>query len=47
MLDGEDFYTPSNAIIFDTMKRLFMQDSPIDAITVADDLKNQKKLEAV
>lgn len=47
LLDGEDFYTPSNAIIFDTMKRLFMQDSPIDVITVADDLKNQKKLEAV
>ncbi len=29
------------------MKRLFMEDAPIDLLTVSDELKNQKKLEAV
>lgn len=46
-LEPSDFYNPANSIIFESMKTLFMEDVALDSLTIADNLRNTKKIEAV
>ncbi len=43
----EDFYVPSNRLVFDCMKRLNGKNLPIDITTLTDDLVSMDKLEVV
>ncbi len=42
---GTDFYKPSHALIFDAVTALYGQGEPVDAITVAEQLRRQGVLE--
>ena len=44
-LSSEDFYIPSNQIIFEAIKSLFDNNKPVDVISLADHLKSNGKLE--
>jgi replicative DNA helicase len=46
-LDNEDFYTPRNKLIFDAMLSLSEDSKPIDTVTIATILDQQKTLEDV
>ena len=43
----EDFYDGSNKEIFTTMLDMFRENKPVDIVTVCDELKRRKALEAV
>lgn len=47
LLESEEFYEPKNRKIFETIKTLANQGSPMDNITVSDALKNAGLLEEV
>ena len=42
-LSSEDFYIPSNQIIFEAIKSLFVNNKPVDVISLADYLKSNGK----
>ena len=42
-VDSGDFYQPSNRRIFNTMRRLFDDNIPVDVVTLADALKWRKQ----
>ena len=44
-LSSEDFYIPSNQIIFEAIKSLFDNNKPVDVISLADHLKSNGKFE--
>ena len=44
--DG-DFYIPSNRVVFQTMRRLFDNNQPVDPVTLADALKSDGQLDRV
>lgn len=44
ILMADDFYEPSHQLIYDSMIALFEQRKPIDAVTLANQLKKNKKL---
>ena len=46
-VDSGDFYQPSNRRIFNTMRRLFDDNIPVDVVTLADALKSEGELEKV
>lgn len=46
-LNPEDFYSESHQIIFDAMKSLYEKNSPIDIITLSDELEKRDKLAGV
>ncbi|MCA9528846.1 MAG: replicative DNA helicase [Myxococcales bacterium] len=46
-LEPEDFYSDANALIYDTIKRLFVRGQPMDQITVREELALMQKLSAV
>jgi len=45
MISSEDFYRNDHKVIYSAMTALFEKRSPIDLITITDELKGQKKLE--
>ena len=45
ILDAEDFYRSSHRLIFESMCRLSDQGTPIDYLTLVDDLKKERKLD--
>ena len=46
-LEPKDFYSETHKIIFEAMKNLYMQNSPIDFVTVVDMLEKKDVLETV
>lgn len=42
ILSPEDFYNTNNSLIFDTMKKLYVENKPIDIRTVANELGSSK-----
>jgi len=42
-----DFYIPSNRVVFQTMRKLFDNNQPVDPVTLADALKSEGQLERV
>ena len=47
VLKSEDFYKNDNAIIYDAITTLYAKSSPIDIITLKDELTSMGKLDAV
>ncbi len=45
LLAREDFYDPSNAIVYDAMIDLFSRNRPIDSVTVREVIDDKKQLE--
>ncbi|MDD6154218.1 MAG: replicative DNA helicase [Eubacteriales bacterium] len=43
----EDFYNAANKDIFAVMRKMFRENKPVDIVTLSDELKKVKKLEAV
>ena len=46
-LRGEDFYVPGNGEIFNAILSLFNSSTPVDQITLTDELNKRGQLEAV
>ena len=46
-LRDEDFYTPSNRIIFQALRTMFDKGMPVDPVSLADHLASEKQLERV
>jgi len=46
-LDSYSFYQPAHRIIFEAMTSLFSKNSPIDIVTVAEELKSKGSLEEI
>lgn len=46
-LEASDFYRPTHAAIFEAAKRLYIAESPIDHVSLADELERSNKLEQV
>ena len=46
-LREEDFYTPSNRIIFQALRTMFDKGLPVDPVSLADHLASEKQLERV
>ncbi len=46
-LKGSDFYQPANGVIFDAMVALFMQNEPVDAVTLKNKLAEQGVLDQI
>lgn len=46
-LTSSDFYRPTNAYVFDAMQALYLAGSPIDPVTVADELRRLGTLDQV
>ncbi len=44
-LESADFYVPANQAVFEAISSLYSSSQPIDAITVADQLRNQGELD--
>ena len=42
-----DFYIPSNRVVFQTMRKLFDNNQPVDPVSLADALKSEGQLERV
>jgi len=47
LLTREDFYDPSNSIVYDAMIDLFSRNRPIDSITVREVIDDKKQLEGI
>ncbi len=47
MLKLEDFYTPANRTIFETLSNLYERDNPLDLLTVEHELRGQGLLDQV
>lgn len=47
LLNNEDFYFEANREIFDSIKQVHMQNIPVDALTVTEELKKRGKIEYV
>lgn len=47
LLDVEDFYYEANMEIFESIKNVTMQNIPVDALTVSEELKKREKLDYV
>lgn len=47
VLKSEDFYRDAHKVLFDTMLELFQKDTPVDMVTLANELTSKQKLEAV
>ncbi|MCM8711397.1 replicative DNA helicase [Clostridium sp. SYSU_GA19001] len=47
VLKSEDFYRDAHKILFNTMLDLFQKDTPVDMVTLANELASSQKLEAV
>ncbi|MFZ2256457.1 MAG: DnaB-like helicase N-terminal domain-containing protein [Patescibacteria group bacterium] len=47
LLAKEDFYDPSNAIVYDAMIDLFSRNRPIDSVTVREVIDDKKQLEGI
>ena len=47
LLNSEMFYMPSHSIIFEAIKQLFVQRSPVDLLTVTDTLRKMGKVDQV
>ena len=47
ILNGDDFYSPSNKIIFNKMSSLYKENKPIDFVTLVDLLEKNGELESV
>nr|WP_300092887.1 replicative DNA helicase [Sedimentibacter sp.] len=47
LLNNEDFYFEANREIFDSIKHVHMQNIPVDALTVTEELKKRGKIEYV
>jgi replicative DNA helicase len=47
MLKSHDFYTETNAMIFEVMFDLYKQNKPIDIITVKEKLDDKKLLDKI
>lgn len=47
LLNGDDFYSPSNKIIFNKMSELYRENKPIDFVTLTDLLEKTGELESV
>ena len=46
-LEPRDFYSETHKMIFEVMKQLYLQNSPIDFVTVVDMLEKKEQLESV
>jgi replicative DNA helicase len=47
VIGANDFFKPSHAHVFDAITNLYAQGSPIDAVTVAEELRRANLLESV
>ncbi|MFA9423413.1 MAG: replicative DNA helicase [Sedimentibacter sp.] len=47
LLDNEDFYYEANKEIFDSIKQVYMQNIPVDVLTVSEELKKRGKLDYI
>lgn len=47
LLDAKDFYFDANREIFESIKNVHMQNIPVDAITITEELKKREKIDYV